>query len=188
LYSLARTLGDWLRQKGWKGNPMRIDPLNYLMQMADLSLAFVGFSAIVITLRQALGGKLAKLHMLFVRLIIEGGLLVLIFALIPPALSLTDLAEPVIWRISSTVFVLASSIYLAAAIRRRVAVGTSGLPLRVIINTVIFLVAILAMSVNALGIFAEPNAWPYVLGLTLSLIFSVFIFLQNINLFIQQSS
>jgi hypothetical protein len=126
--------------------------------------------------------------MLFVRLIIEGGLLVLIFALIPPALSLTDLAEPAIWRISSTVFGLVSSIYLAAAIRRRLTIGTSGLPLRVIVNVVITVVAILAMWVNALGIFAEPNAWPYVLALTLSLIFSVFIFLQNIGLFIQESS
>ena len=61
---------------------------DYLSQLASLSLSFVGFSAVVVTLRGALGGELSDRHLRLVRLYIEGGLLVTALALVPKLLTL----------------------------------------------------------------------------------------------------
>ena len=45
---------------------------DYLLRLAALSLSFVGFSAVVVTLRGALGGELSDRHLRLVRLYIEG--------------------------------------------------------------------------------------------------------------------
>jgi hypothetical protein len=47
-----------------------------------LALSFVGFSALVVTLRDALGGELSDRHLRLVRLYIEGGFLVTALALV----------------------------------------------------------------------------------------------------------
>ena len=40
---------------------------DYLLRLATLSLSFVGFSAVVVTLRGALGGELSERHLRLVR-------------------------------------------------------------------------------------------------------------------------
>jgi hypothetical protein len=54
---------------------------DYLIRLASLSLSFVGFSSVVVTLRGALGGELSERHVRLVRLYIEGGFLVTALAL-----------------------------------------------------------------------------------------------------------
>ena len=49
---------------------------DYLLRLATLSLSFVGFAAVVVSIRGALGGELSDRHLRLVRLYIEGGLLV----------------------------------------------------------------------------------------------------------------
>jgi len=56
---------------------------DYLVRLAALSLSFVGFSAIVVALRRALGGELSDRHVALVRLFIEGGLAVTALGLVP---------------------------------------------------------------------------------------------------------
>src|SRR6185295_1072663 len=74
---------------------------DYLLRLASLSLSFVGFSAVVVTLRGALGGELSDRHLRLVRLYIEGGLLVTALALVPTLLNLLHVPDAVTWRLSS---------------------------------------------------------------------------------------
>ena len=61
---------------------------DFLLRLASLSLSFVGFSAVVVSLRGALGGELSDQHLRLVRLYIEGGLLVTALGLVPTLLNL----------------------------------------------------------------------------------------------------
>ena len=60
----------------------------YILHLSSLSLTFVGFSALVVTLRSTLGGDLSDRHLRLVRLYIEGGLLLTALALVPTLLNL----------------------------------------------------------------------------------------------------
>ncbi|MBP8308980.1 MAG: hypothetical protein KAY46_17020 [Burkholderiaceae bacterium] len=73
---------------------------DYLFRLAALSLSFVGFSAIVVSLRGALGGELSDRHLRLVRLYIEGGLLVTALALVPTLLNVLQVPGTVIWPLS----------------------------------------------------------------------------------------
>ena len=66
---------------------------DFLLRLAALSLSFVGFSAVVVTLRGALGGELSERHLRLVRLYIEGGLLVTVLGLVPTLLNLLHFTE-----------------------------------------------------------------------------------------------
>ena len=92
---------------------------DYLLRLASLSLSFVGFSAIVVTLRGALGGELSDRHLRLVRLYIEGGLLVTALALIPTLLNLLHVAPPVMWPVSSAAAAFIFSLVLAVQFKRR---------------------------------------------------------------------
>lgn len=41
---------------------------DYLLRLAVLSIAFVGFATIVVTLRRGLDGELSRFHVLLVRI------------------------------------------------------------------------------------------------------------------------
>ena len=70
---------------------------DFLLCMAALSLSFVGFSAIVVTLRGALGGDLSARHIRLVRVYIEGGLIVTALALAPALLNVLQVPASTIW-------------------------------------------------------------------------------------------
>ena len=66
---------------------------DFLLSLAALSLSFAGFSAVVVTLRGALGGEISDRHLRLVRLYIEGGLLVTALALLPTLLNLLHISD-----------------------------------------------------------------------------------------------
>ncbi len=76
---------------------------DYLLRLATLSLSFVGFSALVVTIRGALGSHLSDRHLRLVRLDIEGGLLVTALALVPTLLNLLRVPGAVMWQLASAV-------------------------------------------------------------------------------------
>ena len=101
---------------------------DYLVQLASLSLSFVGFSAVVVTLRGALGGKLSDRHLRLVRLYIEGGLLITLLALVPALLNLLHVPDAVTWPLSSAAAASIFSILLVIQFRRRRASSRAGFP------------------------------------------------------------
>ena len=68
--------------------------LTYLYTLASLSVTFVGFSALVIILRQTMGGEMSKLDILITRIFIQLGFIVAGGAMLPALLQLFALPPP----------------------------------------------------------------------------------------------
>jgi len=159
------------------------------LALAALALSFVGFSTIVVALRQALGSKFSPFDVLLVRLFIETGFGVAAFSLIPPMLNSSGLDTIVVWRLSSafgSLMLLAYSVsYLR---RRRRTTGAGPTPLRIYVNSTISFLALTGMILNTGGWLFTPNGAPYIIALTWLLFQSGLVFLQTLHLFLGPSS
>jgi hypothetical protein len=160
---------------------------DYLLRLAALSLSFVGFSAVVVTLRGALGGELSDRHLRLVRLYIEGGLVVTTLALVPTLLKLLHFPHTVTWPLSSAVAALIFSFVLVIQFRRRRKVE-GRFPAWVVIVYVISVLAVVALWLNVVGIPSPPNVGPYAVTLTWALCVFGFIFVRTIELFLHRAS
>ena len=147
---------------------MILNPWDYLLRLSVLAVSFVGFSAIVVTLCRALGGELSAHHRYTIRLLIELGLAVAAFAILPGALSFTGLADSTVWRLSSAAAALIASVQLTITTGRRRRPAPGPAP-RVIVNNRLFILGTLALWVNTVGFRFQPIAAPYVLALALFL-------------------
>jgi len=157
---------------------------DYLSHLANLSLSFVGFSAVVVTLRGALGGKLSDRHLRLVRLYIEGGLLITLLALVPALLNLLHVPDAVTWPLSSAAAASIFSILLVIQFRRRRAIEPGRFPLWVVIVYAVSTIAVAGLWFNVAGFPYSPNAGPYAMVLTWALCISGFIFVRTIELFL----
>jgi len=154
---------------------------DYLLRLAALSMAFVAFATIVVTLRRGLGGELTPFHVLLVRIYIETGLIVAIGALIPSLLNLFALPSRAIWQLSSALGGLVAPILLVAYIRRRRSVDRSRLPPRVYIRYLLSAIAVMALWLNVLGVGFLPSGGTYAIALTWFLFSAGLIFVQTLD-------
>jgi hypothetical protein len=158
---------------------------DYLLRLAALSLSFVGFSSIVVTLRGALGGDLSERHLRLVRLYIEGGFVVTALALVPTLLNLLHVPGSITWPLSSATAALIFTVVLLIQFRRRRAVeGT--FPPWVILVYIVSIVAVAGLWLNVIGIPFAPNSGPYAVVLTWALCVFGFIFVRTIELFLHR--
>ncbi len=160
----------------------------YVLHLASLSLSFVGFSALVVTLRGALGGDLSDRHLRLVRLYIEGGLLVTALALVPTLLNLLHIPDTVTWALSSAAAALIFSIVLLIQFRRRRTIEPGRFPPWVIIVYAVSIVAVAGLWLNVAGIPFPPNVGPYAVALTWALCVFGFIFVRTIELFLHREA
>lgn len=160
---------------------------DYLFRLATLSLSFVGFSAVVVTLRGALGGELSDRHLRLVRLYIEGGLLVTALALLPTLLNLLHVPDTITWPLSSAVAASIFTFVLLLQFRRRRAVEPGRFPWWVVIIYAVSIVAVAALWLNVAGIPFRPSVGPYAVVLTWALCIFGFIFVRTIELFLHRA-
>jgi hypothetical protein len=160
----------------------------YLVQLAALAVAFVGWSTIVVTLRRALGGEVSPLHMYFVRFFIEIGLAVATFGLLPETLSLMGMEETRIWRLSSGLAAFMFSAYLVALRRRRRRVTTGRVPFGTQLGFAISTLAVVAPWANTAGIGFHQGAAMYAFALTSLLVLGGWVFWSNLELFLGGAS
>ena len=159
---------------------------DYLFRLAALSLSFVGFSAVVVTLRGALGGELSDRHLRLVRLYIEGGLLVTALALLPTLLNILHVRDAVTWPVSSAAAASVLSYVLVVQFRRRRTVEPGPFPPWVVITYALSILAVLGLWLN-IGILYPPNAGPYAIALSWALCIFGFIFVRTIELFLHRT-
>lgn len=159
---------------------------DYLSHLASLSLSFVGFSALVVTLRGALGGELSDRHLRLVRLYIEGGLSVTALALVPALLNLLHLPDAVMWRLSSAAAASTLTVLLLIQFSRRRAIEPGPFPLWLVIVYAVSSVAVAGLWFNVAGIPFSPNVGPYAIALTWALCIFGFIFVRTIELFLHR--
>jgi hypothetical protein len=159
---------------------------DYLFHLSGLSLSFVGFSAVVVTLRGALGGKLSDRHLRLVRLYIEGGFLVTALALVPALLNLLHIPDTVLWPLSSAVAASIFTILLVIQFRRRRTIEPGRFPLWVVVVYAVSTVAVAGLWLNVAGMPFSPNAGPYAVVLTWALCIFGFIFVRTIEVFLHR--
>lgn len=158
----------------------------YLSSLASLSLSFVGFSAVVVTLRGALGGEISDRHLRLVRLYIEGGLLVTALSLVPTLLDLLHIPDALAWQLSSAAAASIFTFLVLIQFRRRRAIEPGRFPLWVIIVYAISMVTVVGLWFNVAGIPFTPSAGPYAVALTWALCVFGFIFVRTIELFLHR--
>lgn len=161
---------------------------DYLMRLASLSLSFVGFSAVVVTLQRALGGELSDRHLRLVRLYIEGGLLVTALALVPTLLNLLHVPGTVTWPLSSAAAASIFTLVLLVQFRRRRAVEPGRFPPWVVVVYVVSTVAVVSLWLNVAGMPFRSDAGLYAVALTWALCIFGFIFVRTIELFLQREA
>jgi len=159
---------------------------DYLFRLAALSLSFVGFSAVVVTLRGALGGELSDRHLRLVRLYIEGGLLVTALALVPTLLNLLHVPDTVIWRLSSAAAGSIFTFFLLIQFRRRRTIEPGRFPPWVVLTYAFSIVAVAGLWFNVAGIRFPPSVGPYAVALTWALCIFGFTFVRTIELFLNR--
>src|SRR5262249_39772891 len=157
-----------------------------LAHVASLSLSFVGFSAVVVTLRGALGGKLSDRHLRLVRLYIEGGLLVTALALVPRFLNVLQVRDIVIWQLSTVAAASVFPVLLLIQFRRRRMIEPGRFPLWVVVVYAVATVAVAGLWLNVAGFLFPPNVGPYAFVLTWALCVFGFTFVRTIELFLRR--
>lgn len=160
---------------------------DYLLRLASLSLSFVGFSAVVVTLRGALRGELADRHLRLVRLYIEGGFLVTTLALLPTVLNLLRVPDAITWPLSSAIAASILTFVLVIQFRRRRTVEPGPFPPWVITIYGVAIVVVAGLWFNVAGFPFPSSVGPYAVALTCALCIFGFIFVRTIELFLHQT-
>jgi hypothetical protein len=82
---------------------MELPGSNYLYTLAMLGLGFASVSALIMILRQIMGGAMSKFDVMVTRNFIIVGFTVAIDSMLPPLVDLLPPARPVVWSVASVV-------------------------------------------------------------------------------------
>ena len=164
---------------------MELPGSGYLFTLAVLAITFVGFTAIVVILRQSAGGKFLPIDAVVARLFMVWGFTVTYAAMLPIALAAYDLKPATVWQISNIV----SGVFLLVAnasypfLRRR-ATGQPT-PVHVQLHVAFALVTGLVLVLNTLEPF--PRAVPaiYLTAITVYLVHASFAFVQHFGFMLE---
>lgn len=147
-----------------------------LYALAGLAMAFAGFTAIVVVLRQSTGMPLSPLHILFTLMYIELGLMAAAFAML----------APVAWRVSSAlVLIVLGSWLFFFPIRRLRAAPADPLPARFFVMCGIGVAVVVALGMNAAGTVFPSGPGPIALAAVYMLAVASVIFLRNFSSYLR---
>jgi len=171
---------SWI-DRHW-GTTMEMAEAGYLYTVAILGMTFIGFSAIVMLLRQAIGLKLRPFDALFAHVYMEFGLIISAGAMLPPLVRFWEASPQMAWQISSALVGVPLLLFgLTYPARRRAASGEDT-PMYVQINVSIVIVISLALLINASGLVHARAAAVFLSALTAFMIFAVGSWLRALNL------
>jgi hypothetical protein len=157
----------------------------YLYTLATLAVTFVGFSAVVIFLRQAFGGEMSKLEILISRIFIQLGFIVAAGAMLPPLLSLFAWPQTLVWRVSSMIAAIPSFMFAATYPSRRRAASGVQTPVAIWVDVLILMSTAVILILSAAGIGVEAGPGPYAASLTTILFLSGWAYLQALNMLLR---
>ncbi len=167
---------------------MEVTGAAYLYTIAVIGITFIGFSAIVMMLRQTSGQSLQRFDILIAHIYMEFGLIVSVGSLLPPLFSFWGLGPEMVWRVSS-VLVGASLLLFSLTYppRRRKAIRES-LPWYTKINIAVIILLGAVFVGNAGGIVQEQMPAVYLSALTVFMTFTVASWLRALSIIFLEKS
>jgi hypothetical protein len=164
---------------------MELPSAGYFYALAALSMAFVGFTAIVVVLRQGTGKSLSKLHILFTKLFVELGLMATAFAMLAPTLALFGIGERLVWQVSSVIMLVTLVPWLITyPLRRLKAAPRQGLPLRWYIMTTMGIAVVITLGTNIVGMPFHPGPGPLAIATIFVLSYASVAFIGTYSTFL----
>jgi len=167
-------------------NEMELPGTTYLYNLSVLAMTFIGFSVIVLTLRQALGHKLSNFDVLLAHLYMEFGLVIAASSLLPVILTVWELPAFMTWRISSVIAVLPLFVHVLTYPRRRRLAAVETIPSYVWINLSVISLICLSLILNAAGLFGLHAGAVFLTAMTAFLIYAIIAFLHGLNVLLHR--
>ncbi len=133
----------------------------YLYALCATSTTFVGFSALIMLIRQSMGGGVSELEAWITRTFVQLGFKVTAGALSPAALALCHVRAIIIWCLCSVVLAADLFLFVVTYPSRRRTVARASAPLFVYVDLCLLLGACSVLASNAAGWSLEPNAGLY---------------------------
>ena len=165
---------------------MAPSPSGYLFTLATLAITFVGFAALVIILRQTLGGQTSKLDVLLTRIFIQLGFLVAAGAMLPPMFALFPWPEPLVWRLSSVVVAIPTLLFALSYPARGRAASGQRTPAKVWLDVLVLVLAAAGLLANGTGAVGASGPALFATSLTAILGLSGWAYLQALNILLRQ--
>jgi len=157
---------------------MEINGAAYLYALAATAMAFLGFSVVVVILRQTLGASLSRFQTLLMQLFIEHAFVAAFLALLPLLLALFAISHELIWRICSAFAGIFIACWMSYFVARRYPVATSKPHTsQAWLNYGISFLIVVALLANAAGFPYHPQVGIYAVGVS-------WVLLQGIDIFI----
>jgi hypothetical protein len=167
---------------------MEIGGAAYLYGLAATAMAFIGFSAIVIVIRQTLGAELTEFQLLLTKFLIEHGFVAVFFSMLPLLLALFEMPDDLIWRLCSGTAALVLTVWWTDySVRRYPAARSKPHPIYARINMAFAFLSVAALAGNAAGLLYRPQVGVYAAAISWVLFQGADIFLLSMRTFLRAS-
>lgn len=160
----------------------------YLYTIAVIGITFIGFSAIVMMLRQTSGQSLQRFDILIAHVYMEFGLIVSVGSLLPPLFSFWGLGPQLVWRVSSVLVGASLLLFGLTYPPRRRKTIREPLPWYTKINIAVIVLLGVVFVGNAGGIVQEQMPAVYLSALTVFMTFTVASWLRALSIIFLEKS
>ena len=158
---------------------------DYLYAIAQVAVALIGFSGVVAALQVRSSAEYSEQDAALLRLLIERGMVALVFALLPALLSLLMLSGQVLWFWCSTLLATYTLISFLRLVRRRAFYMFGHSRVRrwgfYAATFVALTTALVLQLLNAFAVLPNPGVGWYALGTTWFLVAGGMLFVQLVN-------
>ena len=167
---------------------MEVKGAALLYTLATLMITFAGFAALLLIIRQTAGVGLSALDRFLARTVVGHFSWTAASALFPSILSLYDLPEPWIWKVSALLFGLPLlALLLSFQHRRFAATGKHAPPIVTAVFVGVGSLSIVAMIAYIFGNFEHPAA-AYATALTVIFLTHAFAFVIALEVILSQQT
>ncbi|HEX7942450.1 MAG TPA: hypothetical protein VF488_11635 [Gemmatimonadaceae bacterium] len=158
---------------------------DYFLNLAQVSIGFVGFSTIAVVLREMIGTPLDRFQTLIVRYVIECGLAATIYAVGGVLLAVVGLTPPMLWRVGSAALGVFGLVYPITYVHRRRRIKSGQIPLYAVTIFVLTMAITAVLWLNALTPIFHFSVGPYAIGVTWLLAQSGIVLLNTFSEFLR---
>ncbi len=153
----------------------------YLFNLSLVAMTFAAVSALVMLIRQTMGGKLSNFDIFLITLYVSLGFAAGINAILPPLIALLHMPEALTWMVASLSAAVIQAMTILRVQLERSKAAPVALPPMVFVAYSIHWAAVVLFLVNAL-LPALQGAGLHAIAVTLSLCMAMWTFVRRISL------